>query len=468
LLIAVVSLFWLMDTSCANIAPPLGGARDSLPPVLMAAKPGDSALKFTGKKISLVFNEFIQLENAQENILVSPTPKQNPVVESKLKILNITLKDSLEPNTTYQIDFGETIKDINEGNILQGFKYIFSTGNYLDTSSISGRVLQAETGKPDSTLLVMLYTKGVDSAVYKEKPRYITRLDSLGRYRFENLKPGAYYLYAWKDEGGQRRYLSGKQLFAFADKQVSTSDSEIPVLYAYTEKDTTPPVRQTPSTRPGKPAAKPAANPAADKRLRLDFNLENGELDLLKTLEIGFQLAPVKKLDTSKIGFYNEKWQPITDYKIVQDSSKKKLVFKYKWTENTIYQLVLKKEFAEDTAGRKMTRAIDTLSFKTKKISAYGTVRFRFLNLDLSKNPILQWVQSEKVMESSKLTGKELNIKMFTPGEYELRILYDTNNNGIWDPGMFFKERRQPEKVLAITRKVNIKANWDNEIDFKL
>lgn len=130
--------------------------------------------------------------------------------------------------------------------------------------------------------------------------------------------------------------------------------------------------------------------------------------------------------------------------------------------------MVLKKEFAEDTAGRKMTRAIDTLSFKTKKESAYGTVRFRFLNLDLSKNPVLQWVQSEKVMESSKLTGKELNIKLFTPGEYELRILYDTNKNGIWDPGMFFKERRQPEKVLAITRKVNIKANWDNEIDFKL
>ena len=115
-----------------------------------------------------------------------------------------------------------------------------------------------------------------------------------------------------------------------------------------------------------------------------------------------------------------------------------------------------------------MTRAIDTLTFKTKKLSAYGTVRFRFLNLDLSKNPVLQWVQSEKVVVTSKLTGKELNIKLFIPGEYELRILYDSNNNGIWDPGQFFKERRQPEKVLAITRKVNVKANWDNEIDFKL
>ncbi|MBO9573387.1 MAG: Ig-like domain-containing protein, partial [Chitinophagaceae bacterium] len=105
-----------IPTGCANIVPPLGGPKDTLPPVLVNVNPADSTLGFTGKKIILNFNEYVQLENIQKNLIVTPTPKVNPTIEQKLKTITITLRDTLEENTTYTIDFGRAIKDLNEGN----------------------------------------------------------------------------------------------------------------------------------------------------------------------------------------------------------------------------------------------------------------------------------------------------------------------------------------------------------------
>ena len=103
----------LVQTGCANIVPPMGGPRDSLPPQLVKINPRDSATNFTGKKIIIEFDEFVQIDNIQENLLVSPVPKINPVIESKLRTVTVTVKDTLEHNTTYSIDFGNYIKDIN-------------------------------------------------------------------------------------------------------------------------------------------------------------------------------------------------------------------------------------------------------------------------------------------------------------------------------------------------------------------
>src|SRR5690349_3991946 len=209
----------LVQTGCANIVPPMGGPRDSLPPQLVKINPRDSATNFTGKKIVIEFDEFVQIDNIQENLLVSPVPKINPIVESKLRTVTVTVKDTLQPNTTYSIDFGNAIKDINEGNILKNFTYVFATGKSLDSLKLTGKVFIAETGKTDSTLIVMLHTSQDDSAVIKEKPRYIARVDKDGNYAFSNLPSGSFALFALKDEGGQRRYLSNSQLFAFANER---------------------------------------------------------------------------------------------------------------------------------------------------------------------------------------------------------------------------------------------------------
>src|SRR4051812_16896485 len=203
----------LVQTGCANIIPPTGGPRDSLPPKLVSVNPRDSARNFNGKKIVLEFNEFVQIDNIQENLLVSPVPKINPIVDSKLRTVTVTVKDTLQPNTTYAINFGNAIKDINEGNVLKDFTYRFTTGTHLDSLRLTGKVIIAKTGKNDSTLIVMLHTSQDDSAVIKEKPRYIAWVQKDGSFTFNNLPSGSFAMFALKDEGGQHRYLSNSQLF---------------------------------------------------------------------------------------------------------------------------------------------------------------------------------------------------------------------------------------------------------------
>jgi len=175
-------------SSCGQQVPPTGGLRDSIPPKLVTALPEYGAKNFKGNKITLVFDEYITLENPYEKLTYSPIPKSNPNAEGKLKTITIKLKDTLEENTTYRIDFGEAIKDINENNILKDFSYSFSTGPYLDSAFFTGKVIIAATGKVDSTLIAVLHRSMDDSAVAKEKPRYYTRLKGDGSFLFSNLR----------------------------------------------------------------------------------------------------------------------------------------------------------------------------------------------------------------------------------------------------------------------------------------
>ena len=234
----------VLNTGCANQIPPTGGFRDSLPPILISAKPADSSKNFTGKKIIFEFDEFVTVENAAMNLMVSPTPKVTPKVEHKLRTVTVTIIDTLEPNTTYTYDFGNAIKDINESNVLKNFTYTFSTGNTLDDLQFAGKVLIAESGLTDSTLIAVLYRKADDSVVSKENPRYITRIDKNGNFLFKNLPPGTFYVYAYN--GASKQYF--KDLFAFADSPIIVSDSTPPViLYAYNEY-VEPPKKTPPET----------------------------------------------------------------------------------------------------------------------------------------------------------------------------------------------------------------------------
>jgi Big-like domain-containing protein len=458
-LISVIS-----DTGCANIMPPAGGYRDTIPPLLLKATPGDSSKNFNANHITLTFDEFINLDNPHENLLISPVPKTEPFVEAKLRTVVVRLKDTLEPNTTYTFNFGNAIKDVNEGNPAKNFTYIVSTGSTFDSLTLSGKVMLAETGRVDSTLAVILHKHGDDSAVVNEKPRYATHLDSSGNFTFRNLPPGTFYIYALKKEGSYR--YSERQLFAFADSAVVVGANNEPItLYAYTEiasTEKTGPI--TPTLTPQIGGRQRGATGGRENRLRLQTNLDNGQLDLLNNLIITSDV-PLRKLDTSLVHFSRDSsFTPITDYTILRDTSGKKLTFQYTWKENTLYHLIAEKEFAEDTLGRKLLKA-DTLNFKTKKLSEYGSLTLRFTNLDLSANPVLLFVQNDNVVKSLPLVGSKINVPIFLPGDYQLRILNDRNKNGKWDPGQFFGKHIQPEIVKPVTRRINVKPNWDNEFD---
>ncbi|HET9279167.1 MAG TPA: hypothetical protein VFN95_13310, partial [Flavitalea sp.] len=354
---------------------------------------------------------------------------------------------------------------INESNVLRNFTYIFSTGPAIDSLHFNGRVIIAETGKTDSTLLVFLYRSLEDSAVIKERPRYITRVDNNGNFTFRNLPAGRFAIYAVKDEGGQRRYLARNQLFAFSDTPVVVQSSPTPVtLYAFVAKDTNVAVPPSTPSIKGTGSRAPAA---ADKRLKIETSLQNEQLGLLDSFHLYFRSAPLKFFDTSKLNLTDEKYQPLTNYRFVQDTSGKQVTVLYPWVENTGYNLIIDKEFAEDTTGRKLVRN-DTISFRTRKEKEYGLVRLRFPNLDLTKNPVLLFLQGDKIFQSHVFSNKEFYAKIFQPGEYELRLVYDENKNGVWDTGEFFGEHRQPERVVPISRKITVKANWDNEVDITL
>jgi hypothetical protein len=431
----------------------------------MTAEPKMRAIHVEGKKIILTFDEYIDLKDIRTNLIVSPVPKTMPLVTSHLKVITIEMKDTLQPNTTYALNFGKAVTDVNEGNVLKNFTYVFSTGKYVDSMRYSGRVIMAYTGKPDSTLIAILHDKLYDSAVSKERPRYIARIDSSGYFTFSNIRPGIYNVFALKDETGLHEYTSKAQIFAFADSPVDIGHSA-PSVLLYASEDT---------VGFSKPAKKPLLPPAPSKkedkdkpkRLIISGNFPNGQLDLHDSLILTFG-APLKTYDTNKIRFLVDSFQNITSsYSWLMDSSHKKLTLAYKWKQGTPYHLILQKDFGEDTLGDKLLK-IDTINFRTKSESDYGNLRLRFRNLDLNRHPILLFFSGDKIILSYKI-GPSLryNNKLFIPGEYQLRILYDTNQNGVWDPGDYYKHR-QPEIAVPIKNKVNVRANWDNEIDITL
>lgn len=443
----------ILGSSCAQIAAPTGGPRDTLPPILQNAMPPNGAVNFKGNKIILNYDEYIQLLNLQDNLLVSPVPKINPNVNYKFRTITIKLRDTLEANTTYRIDLGNAIADINENNAVKHFSYVFSTGAYIDSLQFSGNVTLAETGKVDTTLLVFLYKDLDDSAVLKHKPRYITKLNAKGDFKFYNLTAGTYNVFALKDESGQKMYNGKDELFAFTDSTINIADTIKSIkLFAYSQE---------------KPKAKSTSTATAtvDKKLKYTASASGNKQDILTPLTIDFN-HKLKNFDSLKIELTDTLFVPYKQILVTIDTLGKKVTVQNKWLDNTDYRLIIPKDFATDTSGNALAKS-DTIKFKTKKESDYGSLKITFKNLNKFKNPVLQFVTNNEVVNSYPLTSPQWSIKLFNPGDYEIRILEDTNKNGVWDPGDYHL-KIQPEKVYSVSQKINIRNDWQNERDIEL
>jgi len=443
----------LVSPGCGQMGFPTGGPKDSLAPVLVRSTPQVKSLNVTGNKISLVFNEYVEVVEAQNNVLVSPFQKTNPVINFNLKTVTVRLKDSLLPNTTYSINFGNAIKDVNEGNVFENFTYVFSTGNSIDSAILTGKLLLAETGLVDSTLTVMLYKNLVDTAVQKFRPDYVTKIKGDGIFKFSHLPPGEYNIYALKDGDGNKFYSIKTELFAFTDGTIRVSDSSTAVmLYAYAEekmKDT---------------KVKPVLKPAAEKVLKVKTSL-SGNQDLLKPFELQFN-NPLKTFDTSKIVLTDTNFNKIAGVKLSFDSSNKIVSFQPSWIAGQNYCLLFPKEAASDSAGNTLAKT-DTIRFKAKEEKEYARIILRFKNIDLAKNPVLQMINNNEIIGAYPLQTAEWSSTLFNPGEYSIRILYDDNKDGLWTAGNY-QQKRPPEKAITLPQKLSLRANWDNERDIEL
>jgi hypothetical protein len=384
-------------------------------------------------------------------VIISPTLPNVPAIESKLRTITVRFRDTLEPNTTYSINFGNVIRDVNEGNAIEGFTYVFSTGNIIDENSFVGKVILAESGKVDSTLIVVLHRNLADSAVQKLRPLYYTKIDGGGNFTFNNLPEGKFAVYALPNDFF-KRYDDSTKRFAFLDSPVVVSTKTPPVtLYAYEQEK-----KRVSTTSSGN-----AGNKGQDKRLRY-ANAEGTVKDVLTPLTLEF-VRKIKILDSTKIVLTDTNYNRLGNYSVRLDSPFTKLVITHQWLLATKYKVIIQKDAVADVDGVTLTKA-DTLSFTTKQAEDYGNVKIRFTNIDFSRNPVLQLVQGDVIVESAPLTSREWKKELFKPGEYDLRILYDANKNGQWDPGNF-KKKKQPELVQSLPRKLSVRANWENEID---
>jgi len=453
LLFSLVAAGIAGSSGCAQIGAPTGGPRDTIPPRLVGSTPPLNSISYTGNRITLSFNEYIEVKDVQNNVLVSPYQSNTPAIEFKLKTVTIRLKDSLLPNTTYSINFGNAIVDNNEGNPLKNFTYVFSTGKQIDSLELKGKLLMAETGGSDSTLMVMLYRNAVDSSVLKNKPNYIARPDGSGNFRFDHLPAGNYSVFALKDGDGSKTYNAKVETFAFANGPVLVSANTPPVtLYAYAESKSSKP----------KTATRPSPG---DKKLKYTVTGAGRDQDLKKPLVIEFNKA-LKKFDDSKMVLTDTSFKPVKDVAVALDSTRKKISYALAWLPGARYNLLINASAVSDSADGTLAKS-DTLRITTRSEEDYGKLVLRFSNLDLSKNPVLQFIQAGEIKESFALRAAEWKNDRFEPGEYELRILYDNNGNGQWDPGSY-AAKKQPEIVIRLTQKLSIRANWENEREIRL
>lgn len=211
----------LLVVACASMGTPDGGPYDEEPPVLMEAKPAIGATNVKSGKITLEFDEYVKLVNAFENVVVSPPQLQMPEIKSLGKRVLVELTDTLIPNVTYSIDFGDAIVDNNEGNPYEDFAYYFSTGNTVDTLAVSGTVLNAEDLEPIKGIVVGLHSCLDDSAFTKLPFERVSRTDSKGHFVIKGIAPGKYRLYALSEANNNYLFDQKSEVLAFMDTEVS-------------------------------------------------------------------------------------------------------------------------------------------------------------------------------------------------------------------------------------------------------
>jgi len=517
-------LLVLLMMSCAKRGSITGGLKDTLAPVLVSSTPKNLTTDFKGNEITLVFDEYIKLKNLNKQLIISPPMKYEPVITptNVSKYINIKLRDTLQPNTTYSFNFGQSIADNNEGNAINQFKYIFSTGPYIDSLKLSGKIKDSYAKKVDNFVSVMLYEandKYKDSVIYKEFPRYITNtLDSMRTFEFENLKAGKYLLVALKDKGNNNKFNPKDDKIGFIKHFITVPNDTIFELELF--KETLPlktfkPIQvsgnrillpyegkqdfktnrpaivlkhndeklETIITRfPKKDSLQVWFKPLKADSLSLDvtkdkyekkftFKYKDQKKDTLniKAVQNGtinfrdrFTLeteTPLVKFDKTKIKLVN-KDSTAVDFTTEYDEFEQKLYVDFKKEPLEKYNFT----FFPGALTDFYEKTNDTLSYKlsTKEPADYGNL---ILNLkNVKRFPIIVEITNkngDEVLASEYSEGKtEIEFNLMVPAQFTIRVIYDDNKNKKYDTGSFL-EKRYAEEVFYFQREIDVRTNWD-------
>lgn len=512
----------LAIVNCANRGTPSGGEKDETPPEIIKTIPENYSTGFNTDEIRIYFDEYIKIKDLQKNLIISPPMDPEPEITplgSASKYITIKIQDTLLANTTYAINFGESIVDNNEENPYPFYRYIFSTGTYIDSLKVNGVVLDALKSEPEEFVTVMLYeidSTFTDSIIYKEKPKYITNtLDSTSTFQIDNIKAGTYLLAALKDENNNYKYEQKNDKIGFVGHPITVPNDTIfaiklfketldfkasraglisgqKIAFGY-EGDHEKMKIKLLSQGPGNHEFRITKDPKTDtlyywfkpkieadslvfevanrdykdsltvriKEVETDSlqlkQVQSGVLQFTEDFEIESNI-PLEAFDDSKMTFI-DKDSAAVSYTISKDTLLNRLIFKFNKTESNSYNFKMLPGTFTDFFGN--TNA-DTLTYNlsTREYSDYGNLR---LTLENATYPVIvQLVDQRDQVKVEKISTKPepLDFRHLQPGTYSIRVIFDSNNNGKYDPGIYLL-KKQPERVSYYPTPLDIRAGWD-------
>lgn len=568
----------LLLFGCAQQVAPTGGPKDETPPKILEEVPANLSTQFVGKQIEIRFDEFIQLKSTSEQVIISPPVLKTPTFQLKRKSLFVKFEEELTDNTTYTINFGEAIRDNNEGNILTNYTYVFSTGAHLDSMQLNGKLKDALTGEPEAEALVMLYKTNQDSLPLDTIPDYFTRTDEGGNYHIQNIANQAYKIFALKDENANYKFDVPTEKIGFLDSLVLPFAPPVASIPDTTVADSLATEEPTDSVTLASIKGESSANmiQSYDMRMFVEEDttqfLKKAYCDQFGKLVFTYN-RPVNRFDFSLANFSAKKQWKLTDLNAGRDSI---TVWITEAVPDTMNCLVQADDLATDTVELVMksldeseNKSATSLKGKGKKKEEFGLkIKFKPTNgkppkpgkpLQLvSNHPILgfdikrlklyedsvrviyditsndpalrtfdisyDWKQGKTyrllVLDSAftdlynlwndtlettfVASGKDgygtisVNVKTtpetkvlvevisasnvlierkataqsgvvqfekLEPGTYSVDVVLDLNENGKWDSGRYL-EKLQPEPISRIKSGVEVRANWDFEIEW--
>ena len=511
-------------SSCASVQSPTGGPRDTIAPQIIKETPKNLTRNFASEEIQIQFDEFIKLTNEFTEISISPALDILPEFKAKKQNLGIKFSKPLEENTTYTINFGKAIADVNESNILKNYTYVFATGNQIDSLSLSGTVTSSLTKEKLKDVTVFILPTSQDSLFGKKRASFFTTTDTAGKFSLKNLREDSYRIYALNEQGGGDRIYNGQnEEIGFLKEPILLNKNvdnirlevfkAVPKTFQVVDRKIESDGRILLTFN--KPLLKPSVN-----------ILDPLDLDPVKTSEISntrdtaliwlpdltFDSLKVAvadggtPLDTimlrrTKRDTYNRavlitdniagpKLRPKSDVilrmsspiataqesqiTLLEDSvavkfqlskqvnSTRTYNLKYPWKLNKEYILRFNENAFTDIYGNKSKLYIKRFNLDTE--DNYGNMSVKITIPDTLQSYIVQWMDDKETIYRQDVITKNITLNYLTypTSKYRIRVIYDENKNGIWDTGNVFT-MQQPEKTWTFEKIISLRPNWDLE-----
>jgi uncharacterized protein (DUF2141 family) len=520
---ALISLIFLLS-GCASVQQPSGGPKDTQPPKVVKETPANLTRNFSAEKIEIQLNEFVKLNSEFTEISISPALDNMPLFKAKKNLLSIKFDKPLEKNTTYTINFGKAIGDVNENNILKNYTYVFSTGNQIDSLSISGTVSSSLTKENLKEATVFILPVKQDSIFGKKRANIFTITDSAGNFQFKNLREDKYFLYALNEQSGDRIYNSPSEEIGFLNdtlnlnKNISDLKIEVfkeqPELFKVNDKkiENDGRILLTFNKSLLKPSLEIIDPKSLNTQKTVEFNSKkdsallwlptltfdslkvsistqgksidtislfrnkkdtykraisvtdnfpSGKIKPGNNIELTFS-SPTSSFDQSKIKLLQDS-NEVRNLQVIKDtSSVRKYILKGPWRTGKNYEIKLAEKAFKDIYGNE-SKAY-TRPFSIDSEENYGNIAISVSVPDTSKSYVIEWLSEQSTLLRKDVITKNtvLNYFRYPTAKYRIRVVYDVNKNGMWDTGNV-KLRVQPEKVWNFDKILTLRPNWDLE-----